>query len=167
MFLIYARMVTIEAELFSYRNGIYAGDLFITRQREYKQRDWNIRRGGRSTPETLIMLGKPNYEAKTSISIDNELSCDRLFDLYTNVCDRLTREPYHMYPFSTGYCYFCKSTTPSLLRIKMLVDPSRLLDEKGNQLPKNQHREKINKIAQNFVDEELGDGSTNNDQHTD
>ncbi|CAF4963341.1 unnamed protein product, partial [Rotaria socialis] len=59
MFEIYARMVAIEAEPFSYKNGIYAGDIFLTVNNEYKQRDWNIRRGGRSSPETFIMLGEP------------------------------------------------------------------------------------------------------------
>ena len=160
MFRIYARMVAIEAEPFSYRNGIYAGDLFITRQHEYKQRDWNIRRGGRSTPESLIILGEPNYEAQVNISISKELTSDRLFDLYTHVCDRLTRAPFHMYPFSTAYCYFCKSVKPDFLRIKVLVNPNRLLDEQGVPLPKKQCRKKINDIAQKLVDEELGDGTT-------
>jgi hypothetical protein len=55
---------------------LYAGNLFITLNNEYKQRDCNIRRGGRSTIETLVMLGEPNYEAEaeTNISIEKELT---------------------------------------------------------------------------------------------
>ncbi|CAF4922820.1 unnamed protein product [Rotaria sp. Silwood1] len=155
MFKIYARMVAIEAEPFSYRNGIYAGDIFVTVKNEYKQRDWNIRRGGRSTPESLIMLDESNYETKVNISIQQELTCEKLFDLYTNVCDRLTDAPNYMYPFSTAYCYFCKSAVPNFLRINVLVDPQRLIDENGTKLPKNKHRQKVNNIVKQIVDDEL------------
>jgi hypothetical protein len=155
MFQLYARMAAIEAEPFSYKNGIYAGDLFVTFSNEYKQRDWNIRRGGRSAPETLIMLGESNYEAKANISIEKELTCEELFDLYTNVCDRLTHAPHYMYPFSTSYCYFCKSATPNFIRINILIDPQRLLNEDGTRLPKNKNRQKINDIVQQIVNDEL------------
>ncbi|CAF0878760.1 unnamed protein product [Rotaria sordida] len=155
MFKIYARMVAIEAEPFSYKNGIYAGDVFITVKNEYKQRDWNIRRGGRSTPETLIMLGEPNYEAKANISIEQELTCEELFDLYTNVCDRLTHAPNYMYPFSTAYCHFGKSVVPNFLRINVLVNPQQLMCENGTKLPKNKHRQKINNIIKQIIDDEL------------
>jgi hypothetical protein len=155
MFEIYARMVTIEAEPFSYRHGIYAGDLFINRHREYKQRDWNIRRGGRSTPESLIMFGEPNYEAKVNIFVQENLSNERLFDLYTNVCDRLTHAPYLMYPFSTSYCYFGKSVTPNFLRFNFLVNPHRIVDEHGQQLQKNQHGRTSHDIIRKIVDNEL------------
>lgn len=155
MFEIYARMVSIEAEPFSYKNGIYAGDLFITKNNEYKQRDWNIRRGGRSSPESLLMSGEPNYEAKVNISIEQELTKEELFDLYTRVCDRLSQAPNYMYPFSTAYCYFCKSAIPNFLRINLLVNPNRLLDDNNVQLPKNKHRQKVYNIVKEIVDNEL------------
>jgi hypothetical protein len=155
MFKIYARMVAIEAEPFSYKNGIYAGDLFVNVKKEYKQRDWNIRRGGRSTPESLVMLGEPNYQLKFSISIEKELSGEELFDLYTNVCDRLARAPYQMYPYSTAYSHFCKLAKPNFLRINFLVDPQRLLDENGRRLSKNKMKEKVNDIVKETVDDEL------------
>ena len=156
MFEVYARMVSIEAKPFGYRNGIYAGDIFLTNDNQYKQRDWNIRRGGRSVPETLIMLGEPNYEAKANISIEKDLSSEQLIDLYSNVCDRLTNAPYYMYPFSTGYCHFCKSVEPNFIRINILVNPQRLLDEHGTKLERNQNRQKIQDIVKQIVDEELG-----------
>ena len=155
MFEIYARMVTIEAKTFGYRNGIYAGDIFLTKDNQYKQRDWNIRRGGRSTPETLTMLGEPNYETKVNISIEKDLTSEALLDLYTNVCDRLTNAPYHMYPFTTGYGHFCKSVEPNLLRFNLLVNPQRLLDKHGKILAKNQHRQKVYEIIKQTVDEHL------------
>ena len=155
MFKIYARMAEIEAKPFAYKNGIYAGDLFITPDKKYKQRDWNIRRGGRSTPETLTMLGEANYEAKANVSIEKELTSEELFDLYTKVCDRVTRAPYLMYPFSTGYCHFCKSAEPNFLRINVLINPVRLLDEKGKKLPKNKNRQQVNDIIKELIDEEL------------
>ncbi|CAF0871580.1 unnamed protein product [Rotaria sordida] len=52
MFDTYSLMIDLEATEFGYMNGLYAGDLFITKDGQLKQRDWNIRRGGRSSPET-------------------------------------------------------------------------------------------------------------------
>jgi hypothetical protein len=155
MFKVYARMVAIEAEPFAYKNGIYAGDLFINTKNEYKQRDWNIRRGGRSTPESLVMLGEPNYQLKINVSIEKELSGEELFNLYTNVCDRLTHPPYHMYPYSTTYGHFCKLVKPNFLRLNVLVDPQRLLDENGRRLLKNKMREKVYDIMKEIVNDEL------------
>ncbi|CAF4720898.1 unnamed protein product, partial [Rotaria sp. Silwood2] len=88
-------------------------------------------------------------------SIQQELTCEELFDLYTNVCDRLTDAPNYMYLFSTAYCYFCKSAVPNFLRINVLVDPQRLIDENGTKLPKNKHRQKVNNIVKQIVDDEL------------
>ncbi len=71
-------MIGEEAEniYFITKLKLYADNLFITLNNEYKQRDRNIRRGGRSTIETLVMLGEPNYEAEaeTNISIEKELT---------------------------------------------------------------------------------------------
>ncbi|CAF2258188.1 unnamed protein product [Rotaria magnacalcarata] len=163
MFEIYARMIAIEAEPFSYKNGIYAGDIFLTVNNEYKQRDWNIRRGGRSSPETFIMLGEPNYEAKVNISIPKELTCEKLFDLYTHVCDRLAQAPYHMYPFSTAYCYFCKSVVPNFIRINLLIHPKVLLHNDDNtKLPKNKNKQKVYDIVKQIIDDELLNNATTN-----
>ena len=93
MFNIYARMVALEAEHFEYKNGIYAGDIFMNAKNEYKQHDWNIRRGGRSTPESLVMLGQPNYQLKVNVAIDKDLSNEAFLELYTKFCDRLTQPP--------------------------------------------------------------------------
>ena len=155
MFDLYARMVSIEAEPFSYKNGIYAGDLFITRRHGYKQRDWNIRRGGRSAPESLTMLGEPNYEVKATVTVERQLSVEQLFDVYTRVCDRLTRAPYEMHPFSTTYGYFGQTRTPNFLRFDILVDPRRLVDEHGAPLLRKEHKEKVNEIVGRIVEEEL------------
>ena len=155
MFDLYARMVTIEAEPFSYKNGIYAGDLFITRQHEFKQRDWNIRRGGRSAPESLTMLGEPNYEAKATVSVDRQLTGEQLFDVYTRVCDRITRAPYEMHPFSTTYGYFGQTRTPNFLRFDILVDPHRLVDEQGVKVSREKQEERVKAIIEGIATEEL------------
>ena len=155
MFDLFARMATIEAEPFSYKNGIYAGDLFITRQHGLKQRDWNIRRGGRSAPESLTMLGEPNYEAKATVNVERLLTGEQLFDVYTRVCDRLTRAPYEMHPFSTTYGYFGQTRTPNFLRFDILVDPRRLVDEHGAPLLRKKHKEKVNEIVTAIAEEEL------------
>ena len=155
MFEIYAKMVEIEAEPLGYRNGIYAGDLFITTDRQYKQRDWNIRRGGRSSPESLTIFGQSNYELKVNVTIQEDLGCDKLFDLYTNVSDRLTKAPLYAYPFSTAYCYVSKSATSSFFRFDLLLDPQHILDENGNQILRKDQRVAVKNVLESIVAEEI------------
>ena len=83
-------MVNLESSEFDYRNGIYAGDLFITKDNYHKQRDWNIRRSGRSSPESLIIFGMANYETKIIISL-NDFNLNKIYNniqlyhIYTNI----------------------------------------------------------------------------------
>ena len=71
MFHLYSLMVKCESLELGYANGIYAGDLFVTKDGCLKQRDWNIRRGGRSSPESLIIFGMPNYETKVILPLED------------------------------------------------------------------------------------------------
>jgi hypothetical protein len=144
-----------ESQILHYTNGIYAGDLFISNiHREHKQRDWNIRRGGRSTPETLIMIDEyeVNYECKVILNINTILSStqltdEQIFHLYTNICDELANGPYRMYAFSTGYVYFGRYNNDDSLKFNFILNSRLLLDSQNKILPKSQHRDKIYEIV--------------------
>jgi hypothetical protein len=145
MFKTYAEMSEYESKKFNYSNGVYAGDLFISNmKREHKQRDWNIRRGGRSTPETLTMVEnyQVNYECKVTLHLNTILDSIRLTDkqlfiLYTNICDELSNGLYKMYPFSTNYAYFGQTDDGDFL------NPLLFTDNQGKLLPKYQQRERV------------------------
>ncbi|CAF3343868.1 unnamed protein product [Rotaria socialis] len=152
MFRIYSQMVDLEATEFGYRNGIYAGDLFITKDAQLKQRDWNIRRGGRSSPETLIIFGMPNYETKVTLhmrdlGLDGKMNNLELFQTYTHICAQLSKD-YGIYTFSSPFGYFGKSSDHGdTLKFQLLIHPKFLvqLDENGekNHLNRRQHRKKV------------------------
>ena len=159
MFETYAEMSEYESNRLDYRSGVYAGDLFLCKgKREHKQRDWNIRRGGRSTPETLIMFDEyqVNYECKVTINLSTIANATRLtneqfFELYTHVCDQLACGPYKIYPFSTGYAYFGQTETEDFLKFNMIINPSLLVDEQQQVLAKWQHRAKMFDIVENIL----------------
>ncbi|CAF3764191.1 unnamed protein product [Rotaria magnacalcarata] len=138
MFRIYSQMVDLEATEFGYRNGIYAGDLFITKDAQLKQRDWNIRRGGRSSPETLIIFGMPNYETKVTLhmsdlGLDGKMNNLELFQTYTHICAQLSKD-YGIYTFSSPFGYYGKSSDHGdTLKFQLLIHPKFLvqLDENG------------------------------------
>jgi hypothetical protein len=67
----------------------------------------------------------------------------------------LTQPPYHIYPYSTTYGHFCKLIKPNFLRLNILVDPQKLLDENGRKLPKNKHKKKVDDIMKEIVEDEL------------
>ncbi|CAF4011725.1 unnamed protein product, partial [Rotaria sp. Silwood1] len=50
MFQTYSLMVAVEASEFGYKNGIYAGDLFGTKNGRHKQRDSSLRCSGSKSP---------------------------------------------------------------------------------------------------------------------
>jgi hypothetical protein len=155
MFQTYKDMSEYESNILHYFNGIYAGDLFVSKdKREHKQRDWNIRRGGRSTPETLMMIDdyEVNYECKVSLDLNTlqnnfRLTNEQFFLLYTRVCDELSNGPYKMYPFSTSYVYFGRLTNEDCLKFDFILNPRLLVDNQQKLLPKCQHRERVYDIV--------------------
>lgn len=149
-------MVNLEATEFGYRNGIYAGDLFVTKDGRHKQRDWNIRRGGRSSPESLVIFGMPNYETKVTIpmadfSLNKQLTPVELFHLYTDVCQHLLND-YGMYIFSSGFGY-CGRDNPDkdYLKFNVLVHPKWLVKEGDHgqkiKLARSNYRQKVEQIV--------------------
>ena len=164
MFETYKQMSQYESNELNYFNGIYAGDLFISKdKRKYKQRDWNIRRGGRSTPETLIMFEKynVNYECKVTLHLNKifnsiQLTNEQIFYLYTNICDQLSNGIYKMYPFSTSYAYFGQTDdNNSFLKFNFIINPHLFMDNQHNILPKNQHREHVYNIVKEIISQQI------------
>ncbi|CAF1386943.1 unnamed protein product [Rotaria sordida] len=156
MFHTYSSMVNLEALEFGYTNGIYAGDLFVTKDDRHKQRDWNIRRGGRSSPESLIVFGMSNYETKVALSLadyglNKKLNNIELFRIYTKICQCLS-DDYDMYILSSGFGYCGKDNeTNDCFKFNILVHPKWLVqfDQNGEQmtLPRCQHKEKVTEIV--------------------
>ncbi len=155
MFDMYSRMVTLEASEFDYYNGIYAGDLFLTKDGRYKQHDWNIRRGGRSSPESFVIFGIPTYETKVTlmlsdIGLHGQLNNVDLFRVYKQTCERLSND-YGMYVLSTTYGYFGKDDEKSdFLKFNIIVHPKWLfnIDNNGQKqnLTRSEHRKEVVKI---------------------
>jgi len=149
-------MVAFEASEFGYRNGIYAGDLFVTKDGRHKQRDWNIRRGGRSSPESLVIFGIPNYETKVTLSmvdfgLNGKMNNIELFRLYTQICLRLSNN-YGMYIFSSGLGYCGKDDEENdYLKFNILIHPKWLVNVdnsgKKQKLPRSEHRNKVIEIV--------------------
>lgn len=153
-------MINLEASEFGYTNGIYAGDLFVTKNDCYKQRDWNIRRGGRSTPESLIIFGMPNYETKVTLSLDDfglnkKFTNIELFRIYTKICQCLL-DDYGMYIFSSGFGYCGKDNYENdYLKFNILVHPKWLVknDQNGHKikLPRCEYRKKVTEIVKEIT----------------
>ncbi len=153
-------MVAFEASEFGYRNGIYAGDLFVTKDGRHKQRDWNIRRGGRSSPESLVIFGMPNYETKVTIALSDfdfngKMNKIELFHLYTQICAHLSND-YGMYIFSSGLGYCCKDDEENdYLKFNILIHPKWLfnIDSNGQKqkLPRSEHRNKVTEIIRDIT----------------
>jgi hypothetical protein len=160
MFQTYSLMVNLESSEFGYKNGIYAGDLFLTKDGCHKQRDWNIRRGGRSSPESLIIFGMPNYETKVHLSL-NDLGLNKrfnnveLFRLYTKICQCLL-DDYGMYIFSSGFGYCGKDNDKyDILKFNILVK----YDKNGDKvkLLRCEYREKVTEIVRDIAKNILQD----------
>ncbi|CAF1201052.1 unnamed protein product [Adineta ricciae] len=155
MFQTYSTMVAFEASEFGYTNGIYAGDLFVTKDGRHKQRDWNIRRGGRSSPESLVIFGIPNYETKVTLSmfdfgLNGKLNNTELFHLYTDICQYLSNT-YGIYIFSSGLGYCSKDDQENdYLKFNILIHPKLLthIDQNGQKqkLPRSEHRNKVTEM---------------------
>ena len=135
MFDAFDQMVKIEAEPLSYRNGTYSADLFVTSSNELKLRDWNLRRGGHSAPESLIVFGMPNYEMKMVFYLkdfghhDFQFTAVQLFQIYTRTCEILVNE-HSMYVINTGlgYCGKLDSKGNDFLKFQVLVHPNSFID---------------------------------------
>ncbi|UJR25757.1 hypothetical protein I4U23_007111 [Adineta vaga] len=160
MFHVYSRMINYESSEFAYTNGIYAGDLFVTKDGCYKQRDWNIRRGGRSSPESLVIFGMPNYETKVILPlVDFDLNKKwtnlELFRLYTNIC-RCLLDDYGMYIFSSGFGY-CGTDDKenNYLKFNVLVHPKWLVKVNTNgekiKIPRCEYRHKVTEIIREIT----------------
>jgi hypothetical protein len=153
-------MVNLESSEFNYKNGIYAGDLFLTKDGCHKQRDWNIRRGGRSSPESLIIFGMPNYETKVLLllkdfGLNKKFTNIQLFRIYTKICQCLL-DDYGMYIFSSGYGYCGKDNHKNdFLKFNILVHPKWLVkyDKNGEQikLPRCEYRNKVTEIVRDIT----------------
>ncbi|CAF1132284.1 unnamed protein product [Adineta steineri] len=160
MFQMYSLMINFESSEFGYTKGIYAGDLFITKDGCFKQRDWNIRRGGRSSPESLIIFGMPNYETKVILpladfGLNKQLTNLELFRIYTKICQCLL-DDYGMYIFSSGFGYCGKDDEENdCLKFNILVHPKWLvkIDKNGQKikLPRCEHRQKVTEIIQEIT----------------
>jgi len=141
-------------------NGIYAIGLLVTVEGHIKQRDWNIRRGGRSGPETLAMFGIPLYETSVAMMLNDfginfDLTNVQLFRLYTNVCEQLVHE-HHMYIISSAYGYCGKDYSDSkksndFLKFDILINIKYLVDENGQILSKCNHRQKVKNIIRETI----------------
>jgi hypothetical protein len=159
MFETYVQMSEYESKKLNYSNGVYAGDLFISKgKREHKQRDWNIRRGGRSTPEALIMFAnyQINYECKVTLDLNRiynsiQLTNKQFFNLYTNICNELANGIYQMYPFSTSYAYFGQTNDGDFLKFDLILNPFLLRDNQEKFLLKDQHRKQVYGIVQEIL----------------
>lgn len=160
MFQTYSSMVNFEANEFGYHNGIYAGDLFVTKDGRHKQRDWNIRRGGRSSPESMIIFGMPSYETKVTLAmsdfgLNKQLSNVELFHLYMRVCRQLL-DDYGIYSFSSGFGY-CGQDNPKedYLKFNFLVHPKWLVEVHKNgeklSLPRCEYRKKMEQIVRDMM----------------
>jgi hypothetical protein len=153
-------MVNLESSEFGYTNGIYAGDLFVTKDGCHKQRDWNIRRGGRSSPESLIIFGMPNYETKVTLpladfGLNQVYNNIELFRIYTKICQCLL-DDYGIYIFSSGFSYCGKDNQENdYLKFNIIVHPKWLvqLNKSGEKikLPKCEHRQKVTEIIQEIT----------------
>ncbi|CAF1181611.1 unnamed protein product [Adineta steineri] len=152
MFQEYSCMVALEASEFHYHNGIYAGNLFLTKDGCHKIHDWNIRRGGRSTPESLIIFDMPIYETKFTLFLNEfgyheQISRLNLFRIYNKICESLMHN-YGIYVFSTEYSYFGKGyVKDDFFKFNLMIHPKWLVNidnngEKQN-LPKSKHRNKV------------------------
>lgn len=156
MFQTYSQMVSFEASEFGYKNGIYAGDLFVTKDGRHKQRDWNIRRGGRSSPESLVIFGMPNYETKVTIpmsdfDLNQKLTNIELFRLYTKICIQLSND-YGMYIFSSGLGYCGKDDEENdYLKFNILIHPKWLINKQKQKLPRSEHRNKVTEIIRDIT----------------
>ncbi|CAF0868157.1 unnamed protein product [Adineta steineri] len=160
MFQTYSDMVALEATKLGYKNGIYAGDLFVMKDNQHKQRDWNIRRGGRSSPESLTIFGIPNYETRVTLQmsdfgLDGTMDNIELFRIYTKICERLSQD-YGMYILSSAYGYCGKDNDKGdILKFNILVHPKFLtyIDQHGqsHMLPKNKHRAKVFELVRDTV----------------
>ena len=163
MFETYRVMSEGECSILHYTNGIYAGDLFLSKvHREHKQRDWNIRRGGRSTPETLILTNEyqVNYECKVTLNVNTivdsiRLTNEEFFLLYTRICDELANGPYHIYPFSTSYSYFSRMDDDYVLKFDLIINPRLLVDDQKNPLVKSKQRDQIYQIVTHVASEQI------------
>ena len=133
-------------------NGIYAIGLFITVEGHIKQRDWNIRRGGHSGPETLVAIfGIPLYETSVTMMLND---FDINFDL-TNVYEQLVHE-HHMYIISSAYGYCGKDYSDSkksndFLKVDILINIKYLVDENEQILSKCNHRQKVKNIIRETI----------------
>lgn len=161
-------MVKIEVEPLSYRNETYSTDLFITSNNELKLRDWNLRRGGHSAPESLIIFGMPNYEMKMTFYLkdfgqrDFHFNAVQLFQIYTRICEILVNE-HSMYVFNTGlgYCGKLDSKGNDFLKFHVLVHPNSFIDaaaaaaatdgSKGKPIPERDHPDRATELVRTVV----------------
>ncbi|CAF2886532.1 unnamed protein product [Rotaria sp. Silwood2] len=83
-------------------------------------------RGGRSSPESLIIFGIPNYETKITLAmsdfgLNGKMNNVELFHFYTKICQRLTND-YGIYILSSGLGYCCNDNKKTdYLKFNILI----------------------------------------------
>ena len=164
MFQIYSSMTALEAAEFSYHNGIYAGDFFVTKDGIYKHHDWNIRRTARSSFESLIIFGLSGYQTKLKLfmadfGMEGKLSNVELFRLYTKICERLVND-YGIYLITTGYGYCGKDGPKDVLIFQVIVNAeifatSQSREQPLHRLSHSEDRQKLTEIFRGVVERVL------------
>jgi len=157
-------MTALEAVEFSYSNGIYAGDLFITKEGNHKQHDWNIRRSARAPSESLIIFGMPNYFSIIRLPMadfgrDRQLNNIEMFRVYNQICDCLVNE-YGIYVTNTSFGYCGKGRWNDVLRFHVITHPKWLVDTEDNEqplqhLPNSEHQHKMTELVRGIVEKIL------------
>ncbi|CAF3179221.1 unnamed protein product, partial [Rotaria sp. Silwood2] len=125
---------------------------------QFKQRDRNIRRGGRPSLETLTVFGLTNYETKMVLHLsdfanDGKMTKLELFRIDTLICERLAAD-YGMYIISSGYGYCCKDNNKrDFLKFNVLVHPKWLITinrhEQKQTLARYKHCNSVTELVQN------------------
>lgn len=157
MFSIYAEMGTVLAEN-GYRNGVLAGDVFQRKDGTFAQHDYNLRRGGRSVPESLTAL-EPEAWFDGSVQVqlsDGPITTEQSVDVYHRMCDELVDQG--MFPYATGLAYGDNHEPNNVRTFKVLRPMSQLVDTDGAPLPRDQHLlytgDRLVNIANSLKDKE-------------
>ncbi|MEN9328634.1 MAG: hypothetical protein RI947_1442 [Candidatus Parcubacteria bacterium] len=112
-----------------YHNGILAGDIFALADGQLRQHDWNLRRGGRSVPETIIMFENGGwFEAQIEVDLTayaDRFDAESLYELYSVVCADLMERG--IYPFATSFGYFGMHHGNIFIKLKLMVPMNMFL----------------------------------------
>lgn len=122
-----------------YRNGVLAGDLFQREDGTFAQHDYNLRRGGRSVPESITALEPEGwFDGSIQISLtEASVSPGKIINAYHQICERLVEQG--VLPYATGLAYGDNREPSNVRTFKILRKMESLVDEDNNPLPRDQH----------------------------